>query len=67
MIIDAKELSNGLIECRYETHLECANCGMEVDALEYSSGTCSDCGSDWDEKRHIAVHVTSIPLSGQTF
>lgn len=66
MIIQAKEI-DGTIDCRYETHLECANCGMEVDNVEYTSGTCNDCGSPWDEIRHVAVHVTSVPAQGQTF
>lgn len=66
MIIEAKEV-NGLVECKYETHLECANCGAEVDALEYTAGTCNDCGSPWEEIRHTAIHVTSIPMTGQTF
>lgn len=66
MIIEAKEI-NGNIECKHEVSLECANCGAEVDALEYTAGTCNDCGSPWDEKRHVAIHVTSVPLLGQTF
>jgi predicted RNA-binding Zn-ribbon protein involved in translation (DUF1610 family) len=52
MIVDAKEI-NGIITNRYETHLECSNCGMEVDAEEYNSGTCSDCGAAWDGKKSI--------------
>jgi len=66
MIVDAKQLKDGTVINKYETHLECSNCGMEVDAEEYASGTCSDCGEAWNEKRHIAIHVTSIPLSGET-
>lgn len=66
MIIQAKKV-NGIIDCKYETHLECANCGMEVDNNEYDSGTCNDCGAPWDEIRHIAIHVTSVPATGQTF
>lgn len=66
MIIDAKKI-DGVVDVTHEVNLECANCGMEVDAVEYTSGTCSDCGEPWDEKRHVAIHVTSIPMSGQTF
>ena len=65
MIVEAQEV-NGIIVPKYEVSLECSNCGMEVDANEYSSGTCSDCGSPWDEKRQVAIHVTSVPLAGQT-
>lgn len=65
MIIDAKKVS-GVIDCKHEVFLECAFCGMEVDDIEYNSGTCSDCGKPWDEKRHVAVYVTSVPMSGQT-
>ena len=65
MIVEAKEV-DGVIDNTHEVHLECANCGMEVDAVEYAQGTCSDCGNPWHEKRHIAVHVTSIPLTGTT-
>jgi rRNA maturation endonuclease Nob1 len=65
MIIDAKQI-NGIIECKHEIHLECANCGSTVDAIEYKSGTCNDCGSPWDEIRHVAIHVTSVPATGQT-
>jgi hypothetical protein len=39
---------------------------MNVDAEEYASGTCSDCGEPWNEKRHMIIHVTSIPMSGQS-
>ena len=65
MIIEAKEV-NGIIECTHEVHLQCSNCNMEVDAIEYALGTCSDCGAPWDEKRHVAIHVTSIPMVGQS-
>lgn len=64
--VNAKKKEDGEIECTYEVGLECANCGMTVDAEEYSSGTCSDCGEPWDEKRHTAIHVTSIPMQGQS-
>ena len=66
MIIDAKEV-NGEIVPKHEVSLECSSCGMEVDAVEYTSGTCSDCGEPWDEKRHMAIHVTSIPMTGHKF
>jgi rRNA maturation endonuclease Nob1 len=66
MIIESKMI-NGEVQPKYETHLECANCGMQVDAVEYQNGTCTDCGSPWQEKRHLAVHVTSVPLQGKTF
>ena len=66
MRIAAKELDGGVIECAHEVSLECANCGAIVDAVEYTSGTCNDCGQPWDEKRHVAIHVTSIPIFGET-
>ena len=66
MIVNAKKLEDGTVTNKYEVHIECAHCGMEVDAEEYKLGTCSDCGEAWAEKKHIGVHVTSIPLSGQT-
>ena len=65
MLVEAKEI-NGIITNRYETHLECSNCGMEVDAEEYNSGTCSDCGAAWNGKKHTKVHVTSVPASGES-
>ena len=64
--IDAKHKEDGQIECTYEVELECSHCGMTVDAEEYESGTCNDCGEDWEEKRHTAIHVTSIPMQGQS-
>lgn len=66
MKIEARELENGIIECAHEIQLECANCGMPVDAAEYNNDVCSDCGQPWKEKRHVAIHVTSIPLFGET-
>lgn len=66
MIVEAQTI-NGVVVPKHEINLECKNCGMEVDAVEYSSGTCSDCGQPWDEKRHVAIHVTSVPAKGQTF
>ena len=65
MIVDAKEI-NGIITNKYETYLECSNCGMEVDAEEYKSGTCSDCGAAWDGKKHMTIHVTSVPAEGKS-
>ena len=65
MLVDAKEI-NGIITNRYETHLECSNCGMEVDAEEYKSGTCYDCGAAWNGKKHTKVHVTSAPATGKS-
>jgi rRNA maturation endonuclease Nob1 len=66
MRIEAKELDNGIIECTHEVMLECANCGMPVDAVEYKDKVCNDCGEPWEEKRHVAIHVTSIPIFGET-
>ena len=66
MIVNAKKTKNGAIINKYRTHLECAECGMKVDAEEYKSGTCSDCGAAWNGKQHTAVYVTSVPASGQT-
>tara|TARA_R110002012_G_scaffold9152_1_gene41986 strand:- start:3113 stop:3316 length:204 start_codon:yes stop_codon:yes gene_type:complete len=66
MIIEAKKLDDGIIQCKYEVHLECVHCGMKVDAEEYKSGTCSDCGATWNQKRHTKIHVTSVPLAGKS-
>ena len=66
MIVESKTLKDGTIVNKYETHLECSSCGMYVDAEEYESGTCSDCGAAWNEKQHTKVYVTSVPASGQT-
>ena len=66
MIVEAKKLNDGTIVNKYEVHLECAECGMNVDAEEYKSGTCSDCGAAWNGKQHTKVHVTSVPASGGT-
>ena len=35
MIVNAKKTKNGTIINKYRTHLECAECGMKVDAEEY--------------------------------
>lgn len=66
MIVEAQTLKDGTIVNKYETHLECSNCGMKVDAEEYESGICSDCGAAWNPKQHTKVHVTSVPASGQS-
>ena len=66
MRIEAKELDDGIVVCTHEVMLECANCGMPVDAIEYQDKVCSDCGQPWEEKRHVAIHVTSIPIFGKT-
>lgn len=65
MIIEAKQIENG-IDPKHEITLQCGNCGMEVDAIEYQEGTCTDCGEPWDEIRHVSIYATSIPMSGQT-
>ena len=65
MIIEAKKIENG-IEPKHEIRLQCRHCGMEVDDVEYTSGECSDCGEPWDEVRHMAIYVTSVPMSGKT-
>jgi rRNA maturation endonuclease Nob1 len=64
--IEAKQIGD-VIEPKYEVKLECAHCGMPVDDVEYANETCSDCGKPWEEKRHTAIHVTSVPLSGDLF
>ena len=66
IVVEAKRKENNEIECKYEVGLECGHCGMEVDAEEYTSGTCSDCGEAWSEKRHTSIHVTSVPMQGQS-
>jgi Zn finger protein HypA/HybF involved in hydrogenase expression len=65
MIIEAQEI-NGVIIPKQEINIQCANCGMPVDAVEYTEATCSDCGEPWDEVKHIAIHATSVPASGET-
>ena len=65
MIIDAQEI-NGNIICKQEVELQCSNCGMTVDDVEYTQLTCNDCGEKWDEIRHVAVHATSVPATGET-
>lgn len=64
--IDAVKKEDGTVVCAYEVELECSNCGMTVDAEEYNSGTCSDCGAAWNGKKHMKVHVTSVPASGES-
>ena len=66
MIIEAKKLNDGTIQCKYEVNLECVHCGMGVDAEEYESGTCSNCGATWNQKKHTKIHVTSVPLAGES-
>ena len=66
VIVEAKTLKDGTIINKYETYLECVHCEMRVDAEEYKSGICSDCGAAWNPKQHTKVHVTSVPASGQT-
>lgn len=66
MIIQAKKLDDGTIQCKYEVNLECVHCGMGVDAEEYESGTCSNCGATWNQKQHTRIHVTSVPLAGES-
>jgi|TARA_R110000803_G_C11744753_1_gene291583 hypothetical protein len=66
MIIQAKKLDDGTIQCKYEVNLECVHCGMGVDAEEYESGTCSNCGATWNQKQHTKIHVTSVPLAGES-
>jgi len=64
--VEATKKEDGSVECAYEVGLECSHCGMSVDAEEYKSGICSDCGEAWNEKKHIGIYVTSIPMSGKT-
>ena len=66
MIIEAKKLDDGTIQCKYEVNLECVHCGMGVDAEEYESGTCSNCGATSNQKKHTKIHVTSVPLAGKS-
>jgi Zn finger protein HypA/HybF involved in hydrogenase expression len=66
MLIEAKLGKDDKIVNKYEVHLECTECGMNVDAEEYKSGTCSDCGAAWNGKQHTKVHVTSVPASGES-
>ncbi len=66
MIIEAKKLDDGTIQCKYEVNLECVHCGMGVDAEEYESGPCSNCGATWNQKKHTKIHVTSVPLAGES-
>ena len=66
MIIEAKKLDDGTIQCKYEVNLEWVHWGMGVDAEEYESGTCSNCGATWNQKQHTKIHVTSVPLAGES-
>ena len=66
MIIEAKKLDDGTIQCKYEVNLECVHCGMKVYSEENESGTCSNCGATWNQKKHTKIHVTSVPLAGES-
>jgi rRNA maturation endonuclease Nob1 len=65
MIIEAKEV-DGIIYPKMEIDLQCSNCGMAVDAVEYTQQICSDCGQPWDPVQHVSIHATSVPASGQS-
>ena len=65
MIIEATTV-NGCVDPKHEIVLECAHCGLEVDAIEYKQEMCNDCGNPWQQKKHTAIYVTSQPLSGHT-
>jgi Zn finger protein HypA/HybF involved in hydrogenase expression len=65
MIIEAQEI-DGIIICKQEVELQCSNCGMVVDDVEYNQKTCNDCGEVWDEIKHVAVHATSVPAIGES-
>lgn len=63
MIVEAKTI-DGVVDVKHEIELECSNCGMVVDAVEYTKKICSDCGEPWEAKQHVDIHVTSVPATG---
>lgn len=62
--IEASTLENGLIQPRHEVEIVCAACGYDLDEVEVSADTCSDCGAPLNLKQHISIHATSVPAAG---
>ena len=62
--IEARNLEGGLIEPHHEVEVVCAACGYDLDEVELSADTCSDCGASLNLKQHISIHATSVPAAG---
>ena len=64
--LEAKETANGIIP-KMDIDLQCGDCGMPVDAREYTQEECSDCKKPWNPVQHVTVYATTVPASGQVF
>jgi rRNA maturation endonuclease Nob1 len=62
--VEARNLEGGLIEPHHEVEVVCAACGYDLDEVELSADTCSDCGASLNLKQHISIHATSVPAAG---
>ena len=60
---EAKTLGD-TIDPKHEIEVVCNNCGYDVDELELSSDTCSDCGEALNLRQNTKIYATSLPAAG---
>jgi len=57
-------IETGDIEPEHAIEVVCGNCGFDLDESELEAETCSDCGAPLELKQHVAITVTTVPMSG---
>jgi hypothetical protein len=62
--IEPRYLESGDIEPAHAIEVVCDNCGFDLDESELTADTCSDCGTALKLKQHVAITVTTVPMSG---
>ena len=64
--LEATTNEDGIVP-KMDIDLQCGDCGMPVDSIEYTQGTCIDCGNPWNPIQHVTIYATTVPASGQVF
>lgn len=61
---EPRYLETGEVDPAHAIEIVCGNCGFDIDESELAAETCSDCGVALELKQHVAITVTTVPISG---
>jgi rRNA maturation endonuclease Nob1 len=63
-VIEATQLSSGLIQPKHEVEVVCKACGYDLTPEEIEADTCADCGADLELQQSVAIYTTTVPAAG---
>ena len=52
------------IDPKHEIEVVCGSCGYDLDEVELTADTCSDCGEALNLKQSTTIYATTLPAAG---